>query len=387
MDRGISFLFFVGGFNGSEVERLVGRAHHAITLDTIEAVLECDFTRDVIVSTDSPELAAALASWPVMVEFDAAEFHFGRCLRDLIHKHRIDIAFCAGGGSTGLLTRRELESFCRHLLELDNVQVANNFWSCDFVGFNPASAIDRIELPAIDNNLAFLLERQAGLTTVPVERSVGTMFDVDTPSDVMVLRVHPAAGPRSRAYVDSLDLDVSHIRRAMACFTQMDSEIVVAGRVGSHVLAHLETETACRTRFFAEERGMRASGREDRGEVRSLLGYHYQAVGAQRFFETIGQLGRAVFLDSRVIFNHLGLSLPAPDRFYSDLRRPDCMANQLAREFTEAAMHAPVPVVLGGHSIVAGGLWALIDAAWQEHDARAAMQDHCAATSGTLDTI
>ncbi len=386
MGKGVSFLFFVGGFDDSEVERMVGRAHHAITLDTIEAALGSEFTREVVVSTDSPELAAALASWPVVVERDVAPFHFGRCLRDLVHKHRIETAFYVGGGSTGLLTRGELETFCRHLLERDNVQIANNFWSCDFVGFNPASAIDFIDPPSIDNNLAFLLERQAGLATIPLERTVGTMFDVDTPSDLMVLRVHPAAGSRSRAYVESLDLEIAHVRRAMRCFTEIDAEVVIAGRVGSHVLAHLETQTACRTRFFAEERGMRASGRERRGEVRSLLGYYYQAVGAERFFAALGELGQAVFLDSRVIFDHLGLWLPAPDRFYSDLRRSDLVRNEVAREFTEAAIRAPVPVVLGGHSIVAGGLWALIDAAWREHDACVAAQDHCITTSGTLDT-
>ncbi|MDO9066502.1 MAG: hypothetical protein Q7U96_05410, partial [Chloroflexota bacterium] len=48
--------------------------------------------------------------------------------------------------------------------------------------------------------------------------------------------------------------------------------------------------------------------------------------------------------------------------------QPELIANPFARQFTEAAMQAPIPVVLGGHTLVAGGLWALIDAAWQEKD-------------------
>jgi hypothetical protein len=48
--------------------------------------------------------------------------------------------------------------------------------------------------------------------------------------------------------------------------------------------------------------------------------------------------------------------------------QPELIANRVAREFTEAAMLAPIPVVLGGHSLVAGGLWALIDAAWLDKD-------------------
>ena len=43
--------------------------------------------------------------------------------------------------------------------------------------------------------------------------------------------------------------------------------------------------------------------------------------------------------------------------------------NSLAREFTRAALDAPVPVLLGGHGIVAGSLWALTQAAWDRADA------------------
>lgn len=369
MGKKISFLFFVGGFDGSEVERMVGRAHQAITLDAIEVVLASDLCEQVIVSTDSSEFATSLSHLPVVVELDQTPFHFGRCLRDLIRRHHVEHAFYTGGGSAALLSLPEMEKLCESVLDHGRAQSTNNFRSSDFVAFSPASAIDLIELPAIDNNLAFLLERQAGLTTIPAERSVGTMFDVDTPADLMVLGVHPAAGPRTRQYIDSLDLDVSNVRRAMRLFTQVEAEVIVAGRVGSQVLSHLETETACRTRLFSEERGMRASGREDRGEVRSLLGFHYQAVGPDRFFAALAEMGQAAFFDSRVIFNHLGLRLPASDRFCSDLRRPELIANDVAREFTQAAIAAPIPVVLGGHSIVSGGLWALVDAAWREHDA------------------
>ena len=368
MSRGISFLFFVGGFDGSEVERMVGHAQRAITMDTIEMVLNSDLCEQVIVSTDSPEFARSLSNLPIVVELDQVPFHFGQCLRELIRRHHVEHAFYIGGGSAPLLSLVEIEELSQSVLDHGQAQATNNFWSSDFVAFSPASAVDRIELPEIDNNLAFLLERQAGLTTIPVQRSVGTMFDVDTPSDLMVLEVHPATGPRTRQYVESLNLDMSHLRRAMRFFTQVDAEVIVAGRVSSQVLAHMETQTACRTRLFSEERGMRASGREDRGEVRSLLGFHYEAVGPGRFFANLAEMGHAAFIDSRVIFNHLGLRLPAADRFHSDLRRPGLIENDLAREFTEAAMAAPIPVVLGGHSIVAGGLWALVDAAWREHD-------------------
>ena len=54
----------------------------------------------------------------------------------------------------------------------------------------------------------------------------------------------------------------------------------------------------------------------------------------------------------------------AADRFYSDLRQPEKISDPWVRRFTEAAIEAPIPVVLGGHSLVSGGLYALVEAAW-----------------------
>jgi hypothetical protein len=114
---------------------------------------------------------------------------------------------------------------------------------------------------------------------------------------------------------------------------------------------------------------MRASGRQARGEVRSLLGYYLDAVGLQRFFDTLATMGQAVFLDNRVILAHKGLWPSAADRFHSDLRQPAQIADPFLRELTGAAMAAPVPVIMGGHSLVSGGMYALIEAAWARgHD-------------------
>jgi hypothetical protein len=40
------------------------------------------------------------------------------------------------------------------------------------------------------------------------------------------------------------------------------------------------------------------------------------------------------------------------------------------RELTQAACEAPLPVVLGGATLVASGVQLLSEAAWREHDER-----------------
>ena len=110
---------------------------------------------------------------------------------------------------------------------------------------------------------------------------------------------------------------------------------------------------------------MRADGRLERGEVRSLLGMHMQAVGMERFFqEVLPELGQVAFLDNRAIWAHYGAWPPANDRFQSDLFNPEAIADPFLRRFTEAALTCPIPLVMGGHTLVAGGLYVLVEAAW-----------------------
>jgi hypothetical protein len=111
---------------------------------------------------------------------------------------------------------------------------------------------------------------------------------------------------------------------------------------------------------------MRADGRLARGEVRSLLAMQIEAVGTERFFvEVLPRLGDAALIDDRVLWAHQGVWPEAEDRFNSDLFRPDRIVDPFVRDLTAAAMACPIPVVLGGHSLVSGGLYVLVEAAWR----------------------
>lgn len=359
-------LIMTGSGEGSEVERMVTQARQAITLDTIDKALTVEAIDRIIVSTNSRSLAEELRDKAVYVELDAPgeEFHFGHQLLALIDKYEIEKLFYMGGGSGPLLSAEEMDHIAESLLSADRLLIANNFYSTDFAAFTPASILKDADPPAFDNDLGWLLGETLGLPIRELPRTAATQLDVDTPIDLMTLKLHPAAGRHVRRYLERLDLDISHLEEAIKFFTDREAMIVVAGRVSAATWTYLESETACQVRLFAEERGMRASGRQSRGEVRSLLGFHLDEVGDERFFATLSTLGQAAFIDSRVIFAHRGLWPPAADRFYSDLRQPEKIADPFVKHFTEAAIQAPIPVVLGGHSLVAGGLYALIEAAW-----------------------
>jgi len=362
-----TFVTFAGGWGPGPMGRLMAGAQAALTLDLLEVARNSGGFDGCLLVTDMPELAAETPSG-VTVECDTGEFHFGQRLREIVERYDIARPFYLGGGSGPLVTAEELAEIARQLADADSVVLTNNFASADLVAFTPGSALSSIDLPASDNPLPRLLQRQAGLQVVNLPRTTATMFDIDTPTDLLILGMHPEAGPHVRSYLGGMPDRQGRLREAMMYLTDPAAEILVAGRAGSYLWAHLEKETACRVRFIAEERGMQAAGRDRPGAVHSVLGHYVEAAGLERFFAMLGTLGQAVFLDTRVLFYHLGLDPSAEDRFASDLGLWETIAEPTIRAFTRAALDAPVPVVLGGHSLVAGGLMALVDAAWLEHD-------------------
>ena len=116
---------------------------------------------------------------------------------------------------------------------------------------------------------------------------------------------------------------------------------------------------------------MQAAGRDVSGRARTALGFLYAEVGSQGFFERIGELGDGLLFDTRVLFAHLGWRPGPTERFASDLFEPDRIAEGPVREFTRAARDAGYPILLGGHTLVSGVLWTMVEAAWVGHPERA----------------
>ena len=117
----------------------------------------------------------------------------------------------------------------------------------------------------------------------------------------------------------------------------------------------------CWTRVYSEERGMRAAGRLEAGQVRSLLNDHLHAVGLPRFMADLCSMADAMLWDTRVLWAANGVWPSEEDRYAADLGLVDAISDPFIREFTQAVLNAPIPIVTGGHTLVSGGLWALLE--------------------------
>jgi hypothetical protein len=373
----VTFVAFAGRGGDTPVERLVAGAQHAATLDLLDLARAEPLIGELILATDSPALASRAAGdrTTVLVDDSGRPFHFGNRLREITDRPEVEVPLYFSGASAPLLTAASLRDTCRRLLASagdarTGTVVANNLWSADFFGFDPKSALGRIDLPsAHDNSIPGLLVRQAGLTAEILEPSIGTIFDLDTPADLTALYLHTGCRPNARTYLDTCNLPVARFEAAMPYLVSSKAQLALIGRVNAAVWGTSSSDIPASKRLFVEERGMVAFGRDASGEARTLIGHLYQAVGPTQFFRHLAELADAILFDSRVLFAHLGLRLSANDRFASDIGDVDSIEDPVAREFTRAALDAPVPVLLGGHGIVAGSLWALTQAAWDRADA------------------
>jgi hypothetical protein len=371
-------VLFCGGMGGSDVEDLLAGALRASALDLLERSLAGGAYDGAIVVADEASAAAFRDQLPAGVVLDVdvegEGFHFGRRLSDVVRRFELVRPLYTGCGLP-LLKGDEMTAVALALRNADKrLVVANNYFSADLLGFTPGSVVDEVEFPDNDRILPRLLTTEAGFTNYPLPRTIANQFDLDSTGDLAVLSCAGGAGPRLQAYMEAMPLDTSRLVTAARLFTDKTAEVLVAGRVGSQVWQYLEAETACRIRMYSEERGMLAAGRDTSGDARSLLAFHLQAVGPRRFFAELSEMVHAAFIDTRPILAHLGLQPSRPDRFRSDAMTPAGISDPWLREFTEAAIEAPIPVVLGGSSLVTSGVQLLSEAAWRENDQRAESQ-------------
>ncbi len=279
---------------------------------------------------------------------------FGARLRAFVDGERPSGLVVLGSGSIPLARPADLRAFVTAAAAPTPGVLTNNRFSADVVAVAGAEALREVpDLPA-DNALPRWLEEGCGYA-VRERRGWRLGVDVDGPLDVVLLDRITTPPPGVDLTVVNAALDglavVAADRRA---------ELVVAGRTSAATLTWLQRNRPVRVRALVEERGLRTAVAGQR-PPRSVLGGLLDRDGPASLGALLAELGDAAMVDSRVLFAHrLGADeagWPGPeDRFASDLLLPDAIADPWLRELTRSAATAPIPVVLGGHTLVGPGL-------------------------------
>ncbi len=363
----------LGGMDGGPAERTLRAALEACALDAAESALASGAVgRALLLADRAPTLGVPAG---VEVEVDApasdAAFVFGERLAEAIRRHRITRVVYAGAGSAPLLGEAEWRALAGGVGARGPARcVTNNRFSADLFALRPASALAALDpLPRTDNAVPRRLAEAHGVAVSELPRTVETQFNLDTPNDLVTLALAGRGGPRLRVALKKARLDTSRLSEASRVFVDRTRQVLVAGRVTSRTWQYLETEAACRVRVLSEERGMQSAGTDADGTARSLLGQWIAAAGPERAFtEMLPELCDAAFIDLRPALVQLGIRASRADRFAADLGLANVVEDPALRRIVAAAAASPVPVVLGGHSLVGGCLHLLNQWAWDEHD-------------------
>jgi len=352
-------------------------ALEACALDSAEAALASGaYDRVFLLADRAPTIAAPAG---VVVETDAevgvAPFHYGVRLAGWVHRHGVERLATAGAGSAPLLGAADWRALADALGDAPGDRCAtNNRFSADIYALSPAALFARLDPPpATDNAVPRRLWEQHHVELVELPRTQTTQFNLDTPNDLAALALSGRGGPRLQAVLrgGGPHLDTARLERAAVCFTDRAAEVLVAGRVSSATWNYLERESACRIRLLAEERGMQSAGTDADGTARSILGALIAESGPARVFGTLlPEWCDAAFIDIRPALVHLGIRPSRADRFAADAGLPGSIEDVRLRALVVATMASPVPVVLGGHSLVGGVLPLVNQWAWDAKDAR-----------------
>jgi hypothetical protein len=285
-----------------------------------------------------------------------------------------------GSGSIPLATAADLRRFLEVAAGPPGHALANNRFSADVVAVScSADLADLPPLPA-DNALPRWLEERAGVAVSDLRSRWRLGVDIDTPLDMMLLglagrgpaatgRATRAAPPPAPLPDATAGLLVGERLSALAeVLADRRAELLVAGRVSSDTLRWLERGVACRVRALVEERGLRAASRLAQAGTttgsrppRSVLGELLDRDGPESLARTVAGLADAAVIDSRVLLAHRHGAdesgwPSAEDRFASDVLTPESIADPWLRALTASAMGSPAPILLGGHTLVNGGL-------------------------------
>jgi hypothetical protein len=268
-----------------------------------------------------------------------------------------------GSGSIPLATVADARSFVEVAASGERRALANNRYSADVIAIGTPEALRQLPDLRADNALPRWLDEVADVEVDDLRRRVRLSMDLDSPLDVILV---------DRSWQPP-DVDLGALRDSLtACRAvagDRRAELLVAGRTSAATLRWLERSTRSRTRALIEERGLRAAspdavGGRDRPSPRpprSVLGLLLDDRGPDALGAILAELGDAAIVDSRVLLAHrLGpdeSGWPGPeDRFASDLLLPDRIRDPWLRALTASAVAAPIPILLGGHSLVGPGV-------------------------------
>ena len=196
-------VMFLGGMGGSPVEDTFAQALAEDTLDTMERVLESGGVDGAILATDNPQIGAAVPPRCAWTRRTARRFTSANAWRKSFASTSLERIIYLGAGSATLMARRRLllaGPLPGHGLEhgADQQSLLRGLYglSCRAGAVSgPAAGEGQ---PASSRSS----RRSRSCPCRSCREASATQFNIDTPSDLAILKLVGQRGPRLTAWLD-----------------------------------------------------------------------------------------------------------------------------------------------------------------------------------------
>lgn len=310
------------------------------------------------------ELFARAGAADVRIDRSPRAATFGQRVSELASSLRGGLVLL-GAGSVARLTIADARRLLAVAAAGGRRALTNNRYSSDVCAVSDAAALRALPSLTGDNALPRWLAETAGFVVEELGARIRLGFDLDSPLDVAVLALLPRPPAGLGPFAAGRQLAVPRLEDLRALARDPHRELLIFGRASAATQRWLEVNTACRVRFLAEERGLRTAGAAQR-PARATLGRLLATRGPEALGGVVAELADGAILDSRVLLaDHLGREEPrwpvAEDRYASDLLRHEQVTDPWLRSLTAGASSAPLPIVLGGHTLLGPGLRVVLE--------------------------
>ncbi|HMK08393.1 MAG TPA: hypothetical protein VK449_05105 [Anaerolineales bacterium] len=348
-------------------QQWMAAARQASAEDLIVRLREVGFEPISLVASETPEPALTAQVDRCIVLPGRTPFHFGRAFSDFVRAQGPGRLAYFGAASAPLATGENLASWLDQAQLLgDQGTLVNNLHSTDWAILgNPHLVTSLADRLPTDNPLGWVLREEAGLPVAMPAPATAARVDIDTPGDLALLQGHPDLGPQLRHATESLPAELRGRAEGLERVLRTGgASLSLIGRVSETAWREIVRRTQVWVRVYAEERGMRASGRLARGEVQSLIAEMVEARGPAAFATRLAELCQAAVWDTRVWMAHRRRWPNEADRMSADLGWPEEVIDPDLQAMTQAVVEASLPIVTGGQGVVAGSLRAFVETRW-----------------------
>lgn len=351
----------------SRIEQLLGQAKLAAAHDLCRLLRTLEPAgRITLAAAEAEQLEELGPLADTKVRTSRKGFHWGNTVFQWASGLRGGPLLVLGGASAPLARVEVIErEMARVIAGGSRTAVVNNLHSSDWVLLSGAEGLESVlALQKADNGIGWALSQEPKFQVAALPTTAASRCDLDTPADLVMLHGHPGLGPALRAHI----AEAEYLQDALARRAQLEevmataaASLAVIGRASAAAWSALESGTQLWVRLYAEERGMVASRRLARGQVRSLLHELIRRIGVEGFVEWLAETVSGALWDTRVWMGAAGGWPSISDRFAADLGHADEIVDPELAGLVRAIGGSSIPIVCGGHNVVAGGLLALLE--------------------------